>query len=64
MFVRLPKAASGFANNACPIVVGWPGLIFGSKYEPGINEKGKRLPPNLSPKSAAAVIGLAGTVIW
>ena len=52
------------ASNDWAIVVGLGGLIFGSKYEPGIKENGNKLPDNLSEKSAAAVIGFAGTVIW
>ena len=38
--------------------------MFGSKYEPGINENGTILPSNLNKKSADAVKGFDGTVIW
>ena len=47
----------------CCMVVGCPKVILGSKYEPGIGDTGKMLPPSLRAKLAAASIGFAVTVI-
>jgi len=38
-------------------------VIFLSKYEPGIGDTGRILPPSLKAKLVAARIGLAVTVI-
>ena len=60
---NLPTPLRLNALDICCIVVCGPGLVFGSKYEPGIVEVGNILPPNLNAKLAAASIGFDVMVI-
>jgi hypothetical protein len=60
---NLPTPLLLKALEICCIVVGWPKVVFGSKYDPGIGDTGNILPPSLKAKFVAASIGLAVTVI-